>query len=157
MAIAVTPNWARIARDGTLAGLVGGFAIDLFIYVTSVLPTHASMLAVWQWIASTAIGKTAFSAPGYAWLGLALHALVSVSWGIGYAYLAHTRDFINRSTVASGIGFGFVVFVVMQIVLLGDNNFHFPNPTELGLDIVAHCAFFGLPVALVTKAAMQRA
>ncbi len=149
------PAWGRILAQGAVAGIAGGILIDAFLYVTSVLPQHGSMLAVWTWIASTAVGKVAFTSPQYAWLGLLMHAAVSIGWATGYAYLANSRSSINAHAAISGIVFGAVVYVVMQIVLLGDNAFSIPTMWEFADALVAHCIFFGLPVALAVRSQMR--
>ncbi|HEY8298549.1 MAG TPA: hypothetical protein VIG32_11080 [Candidatus Baltobacteraceae bacterium] len=151
MASVANVRWGRILTAGALAGIAGGILFDLFIYATSVAPQHGSMLAVWQFIASTAIGKTAFASTGFAWLGLFIHLVVSIAWAIGYAYLAQTRSAIDAHPAVSGIAFGLVVYVVMQIVLLGDNNFHLPGVRDFALALIRHCIFFGLPVAYIVR------
>lgn len=109
------------------------------------------MLAVWQFIASTAIGKTAFTTTSYAWLGLGMHFAVSIAWASGYAYLAQSKAALNAHPVISGLVFGVLVYVVMQIVLVGDNNFHLPAPPAFFASLVEHC-IFGLVVAGVVRA-----
>ncbi|MGZ3522553.1 MAG: hypothetical protein ACXVAG_16455 [Vulcanimicrobiaceae bacterium] len=150
-------NWTRALTQGAIAGIAGGILIDLFIYVTSVLPQHGSMIAVWQFIASTAVGKEAFASASYAWLGVLIHFIVSIAWATGYAYLAQTRAALNVRPAISGIAFGVVVYVVMQIVLVGDNNFRMPSPLGLVLGLIGHCVFFGLPVAYAVRAQSARA
>jgi hypothetical protein len=152
MTTAQKVDWARVIVRGVAAGVAGGVLLDLFIYFTSVLPHHASMLAVWQFIASTAVGKVAFTSTSYAWLGLIVHFAVSIAWAIGYAYLANTRGALDAHPAISGIVFGAVVYVVMQIVLVGDNAFHMPSGGEFGLALAGHCLFYGLPVAYAVRA-----
>jgi uncharacterized membrane protein YagU involved in acid resistance len=152
MATVAKLSWPRILTRGVVAGIVGGILMDLFIYLTSVLPQHGSMIAVWQFIASTAIGKGAFSSTSFAWFGLLMHFIVSIAWATGYAYLAQTRAALSAHPAISGVVFGIVVYVVMQIVLVGDNNFKMPSPAGFVLSLVAHAVFFGLPVAYVVRA-----
>lgn len=152
MASVTNINWTRAFAQGVTAGIAGGILLDIFIFATSVLPQHGSMIPVWQFIASTAVGKVAFTSSAYAWLGLLIHFIVSIAWASGYAYLAQTRRALNAHPAISGIAFGVVVYVVMQIVLVGDNSFHVPSSLELVTSLIGHMLFFGLPVAYVVRA-----
>lgn len=143
-------HWGRIALQALAAGLVGAIAIDAYLYLTTVLPVHGSMLAVWQYVASAAIGKVAYTSPAYAWLGLLVHVIVSIGWAGGYAYFAQLQRFVNERWFISGLGYGVVVYFFMLILLLGANAFVFPaTPTAALNAVLAHMLFFGVPVAYV--------
>jgi uncharacterized membrane protein YagU involved in acid resistance len=143
-------NWSAIIRQGVAAGIAGGILMEAYLLLTTVVPAHGSVLQVWQWIASAAIGDVAFSNVAYAWFGLLLHFLVSIGWATGYAYLAQERPYMNQRWAISGPVYGFVVYIMMDILLLGVRKF-IPPPTPLLLlnALVAHSVFFGLPVAFV--------
>ncbi len=57
----------------------------------------------------------------------------------------------------SGAGFGLVVYVFMQIVLITAGQYHRPAPAVLGESLVGHLGFYGIPVALVTSRMLRRA
>lgn len=151
MASVVPLNWGRLVLSGIIAGVVGGICIDLFIYLTSLLPAHASILSFWQFIASTGFGKVAYTSTSYAWAGLVMHFLVSIGWGIGYAYMAHTKPAVNKQPLISGFLFGLVVYIVMQFVLFSVQALKVPDMLSVYLAVVAHTVFFGIPVALTTR------
>lgn len=145
-------RWGRIIAQAIAAGLVGGAILEAYLYLTVMLPAHGSLLATWQWIASAAIGKAAFDNGAYVWLGLALHFGVSIGWAGGYAYVAQRQPFVNRRWIVSGICYGLVVYLFMQILLLGARAFVFPPTPDAWLnDLLAHAVFFGLPVAYVVS------
>lgn len=152
MATTAPLHVGRIALRGIAAGIVGGIAIDLFIYLTAVLPQHGSMTAVWQGIAVTALGKIALTSPAYDWAGLALHFAVSIAWAIGYAYLAEQQPGVDAHPVLSGVIFGFVVYLVMQLVLYTVQALHVTGAAQVVTTIVAHTIFYGLPVGLTVRA-----
>lgn len=146
-----TTNWPQVIRVALLAGLAGGIVIDAFLYVVTLLPQHGSILSIWQYVASTLVGKIAFSSLNWAFLGLVAHFFVSIGWAGGYAYLAQQRTFMDERWVVSGLVYGFVVYLFMQIVLIASNNFMWPSGIVGWLvPILAHMVFFGMPVALVT-------
>jgi hypothetical protein len=155
MASVATVHWGRIVLRAIVAGIVGGICIDLFLYLATVLPHHGNMIAVWQFIASTAFGKVAFSSTSYAWAGLAMHFAVSIAWAAGYGYLVETQRGVAAHPVISGLVFGFVVWGVMQLVLYTVQALHINTLGDAIVNIIAHTLFFGLPVALTTNAQMR--
>ena len=48
----------------------------------------------------------------------------------------------------SGVGFGIIVWFVMQAVLVGAGKFTAPNIYTFDRDMVAFIVFFGVPLAL---------
>lgn len=150
MSISVSLNWRRIVAQALVAGLIAGVTIELYLYLTSVLPAHGNIFAVWQFIASAAFGKAAYQSEQFVWIGLVMHVLVSIGWAGGYAYFAQTQPFVNRRWFVSGLVYGVVVFLFMQLLLIGAQVFHFPaTPLAFFNEVVAHMLFFGVPVAYV--------
>ena len=143
--------WGSIITQAVVAGLIAGIFIEAYLWATIVLPAHGSLLQSWQWVASTVIGKQAFTSLSFAWLGLLIHLLVAIGWAGGYAYLASTRPYMNQRWYISGPIYGFVVYMFMEIVLLGDNNFVWPAslPAFFNYAVGAHVIFFGMPLAFV--------
>jgi hypothetical protein len=150
-------SWSGIAFQAVVAGVVGGFLIDLYLWATTLLPQRGNIVSLWQWIASTALGKVALTDPACAAAGLAMHAIVSVGWAGGYAYLAATRPATTRRWAIAGIVYGLIVYTIMQVILLADNNFTYPpTPNAFINALVAHAVFFGLPVAYVVHKLQAR-
>ncbi len=124
--------------------------LEVYLIATTIVPVHASILGSWQWIASAAIGDVAFTSPAYAWLGLLIHFFISISWAGGYAYLAQGQRFMNARWYISGPAYGIVVYIFMDIFLLGARKLGPPSSAPMLLNaLIAHCVFFGLPVAYV--------
>jgi uncharacterized membrane protein YagU involved in acid resistance len=143
-------NWRRIVAQAVVAGLVAGALLMLYLYVTTVVPNHSSVLEWWQSIGAAAIGRQAYTGEAYAWLGLLVHFVASVGWAGGYAYFAKVQEFIDQRWLVSGLAFGIIVYVFREVLLLGAGEFVFP-PTPLAFlnDVFAHAVFFGAPVAFV--------
>lgn len=137
-------------KRAVAAGIVGAITIDLYLWLTVLLPAHGSLLGSWQWIASGAVGPVAMTNPQFAWLGLAVHVVVSIAWAGGFAYLAQTQTFITQRWLISGIFYGFMVYIFMLLIQLGAHVFVFPANADVVVNaLIAHCAFFGVPVAYV--------
>ncbi|MDQ2681418.1 MAG: hypothetical protein M3Y21_10450, partial [Candidatus Eremiobacteraeota bacterium] len=133
------------------AGVVGGILIDLFIYLTGLLPNHQPLSGMYLFVASSAIGKAAYTTANAVWLGAFMHFCVSIGWGIGYAYLANSNSNIANRPLLSGAVFGVVVYIVMQIVLILAKTYAEPTLIVFVTQLIAHCVFFGLPVALIVS------
>ncbi len=148
MTIAKGIEWRGVIVRAVAAGIAGGILIDMYGWLTIILPQHGSIVSLWQWIASTVIGKVAFTSTAFAWFGLLVHFIVSIAWAGGYAYLASERQFMNDRWIISGLVYGLVVYLFMQLILLGDGNLKPPaTPNDFINALVMHSVFFGLPVA----------
>jgi hypothetical protein len=151
MASVAPLNWGRIITSGVVAGLGGGAGFNLCLYLISLLPGHPSVLSMWQFAASTALGKSALASPSSAWIGVALIFAASIGWAIGYAYTAHTRPAINKQPPISGFIFGLIVYVVMQFVLFSVQALKVPDIMSVYLGILACTVFFGIPIATIAR------
>lgn len=155
MALAPSLNWRDILVRGIVAGIIGGVLLHAFIYVVTLAPQHRPLTELWQFIASAAIGKSAFSNPNSAWLGLLLHVCVSMGWGVAFSYVAYTRPGVPAHPYISGVVFGVVVMIIMQIVTMVAGVFAVPTVPSFLTELVAHAVFFGLAVSLYVTRTMR--
>ncbi len=148
--------WA-LAMPGVVAGLVGGVLIDAYLIVTLVLATHTvGLAAFFQFTAAGTIGPAAYTQPSSVYLGIALHFLVSIAWGVGYAFVAARTPQVLARPLLSGIAFGVVVMLAMQLVEVAANLYRLPTTFSLFNAFVAHIAFFGIPVAYIVTTMLER-
>ncbi len=142
---------------GVVAGLAGAVIVDTYLIAVLVFLTHATSVAnLYRFVASGAIGKAAFAEPGGVYLGVALHVLVSLAWALGYAYVAARTPQVLRRPLLSGVAFGFVVMISMQLVEVAAGIYTLPTTATLANDFVAHTLFFGIPVAYIVSARLAR-
>lgn len=142
-----------MVKRAVLAGVAGGIVLDLYLWLATALPAHRSMVPVWQFIASTVFGNVALTNASYAAAGLAIHFLVSIGWAGGYVYFVRTQPATNRRWAVAGAAYGLVVYVLMQLILLGSGHFTAPaTPNAFVISVIGHMAFFGIPVAYVVRA-----
>ena len=148
-------NWRDIIVRGLIAGIIGGILIDAFLYVATLMPLGQPITAIWQFVASTALGKGAFADPNSAWIGLCMHFATSIAWGIAFSYVAHTRPYVPQHPYVSGIVYGIIVMIIMQIVLMVAKSWATPNVSTFLIQLIAHTVFFGLPVSLYVSRASR--
>ena len=148
MTTTATNRWRTIAMQAPIAGLVAGTTLVGYLALTS-LPDHNPM-NFFAWIPSVALGAAAGTTTAWAILGILLHYVVSIGWAGGYAYLTTDRTFLNRRWLISGLFFGLMVYMFMDLLLIGVSKFTWP-PTPLAWlnGIFAVMVFFGAPLALV--------
>jgi hypothetical protein len=150
-------SWGRVAAQALLAGLAGAVIFELYLWATSLLPHGETIGGMWQWIASTVLGKSALADPGAAATGAVLHVVVSIGWAAGYVYIAVNHPATTRRWFVAGIVYGLIVYTIMQVILLADGNFIYPpTPNAFINDLIAHALFFGVPVAFVVRALQSR-
>ena len=155
MATVHSLDWRTIIVRGIIAGLIGAVLIDAFLYAVMLMPNHAPITTLWQFVASTLLGKAAFADINTAWLGLFMHLAVSIGWAVAFSYAAHTRPNVPAHPYISGLVYGVIVMILMQIVELAANipaNFTVPG---LLTGLIAHTIFYGLPVSLTIARAMR--
>ena len=155
MASAPTLDWSKILIRGLIAGIIGGILIDVFLYFAVMAPMHQPITVIWQSVAANALGKSAFSNPGSAWLGLVMHFAVSIAWGCAFSYVAHTRPQVPAHPYLSGVVFGVIVMIIMNIVQMAANGMPQLTVQFLLVGLIAHCIFFGLPVSLYVSRATR--
>jgi hypothetical protein len=142
-----------MVKRAVLAGIAGGIILDLYLWLTTVLPAHQSAGAALQYVSSTVFGSVAFTSTSYAVAGVAISLLVSIGWAGGYAYFVQTQPGTNRHWIVAGAAYGLVVYILMQLLLLGSGRLIPPaNPTALVNAVAAYVVFFGIPVAYVVRA-----
>lgn len=102
-----------IALAGLLAGTLDGLAASLlFIFRTGKNP-----MIVFQFIASGVFGKDAFAA-GMEWWGILFHYGIATGWTVLFFLLYSAISILQKNIVATGIGYGAVVWMGMNLVVM---------------------------------------
>lgn len=150
---------SAIAGPGIIAGLAGAVIVDFYLILTIVALSHsATLISFYQFIASGAIGPSAFTdGTAGALIGVAVHLTVSVAWGVGYAYVALRTPQVRSRPIVSGICFGLMVMVAMQLIEVAAGIYRIPDATALINGLIAHAFFFGLPIALIVTRTLRSA
>lgn len=145
---------------GAAAGIAGGIASHAFLLAVAVAggaPLGTAASELYRFIASAAVGRDGATQPSALPLGVALHFAVAIGWALGYVYLARTQPQVLTRPVVSGLAFGAVVFVFMNVVLIAAGLYGRPTAASAAVGIVEHLVFYGLPVALVASRLLRRA
>lgn len=131
-----------------VGGILGGILIDLFLIVAG----HQPVPGLWQFVASTLVGKVAFTSPAWAILGLAMHFATSIFWAV--AYVLVWRNLSNW--VLGGLVWGVVVMVAMGLFLAVKAGVPFATGGALVAGVVGHWLYM-LPAAwYIARSASER-
>lgn len=133
---------AQIAA-GILAGIVGGILFELVFAVA------------FRTIDVTLLGPTGLTIVRDPALGITMHFAVAIAWALGYVYAARSQPQLALRPWISGAGYGTVVYVCMQIVLLTAGIYRRPPAQLLFAQLLAHIVFYGIPVAFIVSRAFR--
>lgn len=141
-----TSTTAWILRS-LVAGLVAAVTVELYLFAVGL----ASWPGVYQWVASALVGQTAFTAVEYAWLGVAVHVAISLGWGLVFGAATRRWPGVLTRPVTSGLVYGVVVLVAMQMALWIDGLWTPPSTGVVLHYLIDHTVFFGVPLALTLR------
>ena len=144
-----------ILRAGLLAGILDGCAAIVQAY----LMRGTSPIVVFQYIASGALGRAAFDG-GLATVavGVLFHLFIGLSWAtlffVCYPYL----DFLKKSRVLNGIGYGLLIWLVMNLIVVPMSRIPARPfvPFNVVTGILILMVMVGLPIAFIVHRHYQR-
>lgn len=111
-------NSSRYFRAILIAGLIIG-TLDIFAAILHTLILGGNPIRLLQYIGSALFGSRAFeSAIPYAPLGLLFHYLWAFFWAWLYFFMAPIIEKRRIGWIPSGIGYGVLVWVLMNLVVL---------------------------------------
>jgi hypothetical protein len=145
-----------LLRSSVIAGLIIGTA-DVIIYhwfVTSVLG-GIPLISVYQYIASGALGESAFAAGiATALLGVLFHFLFSIVIASVFILSADRLPLLRRYVIPGSLLFGFGVFIVMNMIvtpLSATPPLPAPTTPQLIVNILDHLLVFGLLLGILVR------
>lgn len=145
------------ARAALLAGLAGGAADILTAFV---IYRPASPERILQSVASGLLGPAAFQGGwGAAGVGLLAHFVLAIIWAVIFVVVAGQAPAALRRPALSGLGFGVVVYGVMNAVVVplsAAPSRGAPAAEMIGLGLLAH-ALFGLALAFTAARLLRPA
>ena len=142
-------------KTGLLAALLDGLAAVVNAY----LARGTSPVIVFQYIASGALGRDAFAGGLLtAAAGVVIHCTIAISWSALYFFAYPRLSLIRKNRVASGIGYGLFVWLIMNLVVLPMTRI--PSRPFVLLNaltgILILMGMVGLPVSFMAKYFFER-
>jgi len=145
-----------LLRSSVIAGLIIGFT-DGIVYhwfVTSVLG-GVPLITVYQYIASGALGESAFaSGIATALLGALFHYIFSIVIAGVFILSADRIPLLRRYLIPGSLLYGFGVFIVMNMIvtpLSATPPLPAPPISQLIVNLIDHLLVFGLLLGILVQ------
>ena len=143
--------WALILKVGLIAGTLDITDALVFSHFRGVAPAR-----VFQYIASGLIGPRAISlGAASVVLGVLLHLAIALGWTAMFYLASRKFAILLRRPVMSGVVYGVVVYLVMNLVVLPLSGV--PHPIKAATlasrinGVLAVVLFIGLTIALLIR------
>ncbi len=146
----MTEKMSRLVRAGLLTGVTDG----LFATVQSLLTPGSTVMKLWQGVASTLLGKSAFDGGvPTALVGVLMHVCVAFFWSAVFLFVVMRSSWVRR-TVSSPSGvvgiaalYGPFVWLVMSMLVIPLLLHRPPAITSRWwIQLIGHIPFVGLPI-----------
>ena len=145
-----------LLRLSVIAGLIIG-STDVIIYhwfITSVLG-GVPLITVYQYIASGALGESAFAGGiATALLGVLIHFFNAFIVAGVFILSANRIALLHRHPIIGSLLYGFGVFIVMNMIvtpLSATPPLPAPTTPQLIIDILDHLLVIGLPLGILVR------
>jgi hypothetical protein len=149
----------KIAGIALIAGLSAA-VIEMVFVLAIRYWLGTTPAAVFQFIASGALGKRAFEEGTYSvLLGIGAHTLISLVSAAMFAIAALRWNWLRRHVILSGSAYGIVAFLVMSFIVLPLSaiGLSLPrSPALLATSLSIHMFAFGVPIAVVSARLIER-
>lgn len=141
---------------GIVAGVGAALLVVLFLFVLQWDGAAPPASELFTFAAAALLGPGAYDNAAAPLIGAALIVVLAIAWALGYVYLVRMQPQLLARPWISGLAFGVIVFIFTQIALLTAGLYHRPTPALLGMELVGHLVFYGVPVALIVAGFARR-
>lgn len=143
--MSVQARSTSLLSSAVIAGIIGGIVVDAFLSISQ----HISPITLWTGMAAAAAG------PGSPWwIGLIVHAVISIVWALLYAYIVSAIRQL-RNWLVNGIVWGVIVTAVMAFIVSTKTGTSWSN--NFMEDLLGTEVFYALPMAFYLARAVRRA
>jgi hypothetical protein len=149
--------WQSVLAGGLVAGALDITYACVFWWLKADVPARR----IFQSVAAGLLGDASFEGGwGTAALGLALHFFIATTMSVTYYLVARRWALLYLRPVACGAAYGLLLYVIMNYIVVplsAAGHRGAKDPLWVGLSVVVHAVFIGIPVALFTRRALLAA
>jgi uncharacterized membrane protein YagU involved in acid resistance len=146
----MTEKMSRLVRAGLLTGVTDG----LFATVENAVTPGSTVMRLWQGVASTVLGKSAYDGGvSTALLGLLMHFCVAFAWSAVFLFVVMRSSWVRRKVASTSgvIGvaalYGPFIWLVMSLIVIPVLLHRPPAITNRWwIQLIGHIPFVGLPI-----------
>lgn len=144
-----------VLSAGLIAGTLDGIAAAL-VYV---IRTGKNPLNVYRYVASGVFGQDALSGGvTMAMMGILFHYTIATSWALIFFVLCSRNSILLKNWLLSGIAYGIVVWLLMNLVILPLSRVSSAPMTVdsviIGATVIMGCV--GLPIAFMANKSFMK-
>ncbi len=144
----------RLLKAVLLTGLLAGTLDGSAAVIKFIIPAYRNPVRIFQYIASGIFGPEVFSqSPWMAVWGLIFHYMIATTWTLLFFFAYPKIRFLATNKVAAGLGYGVVVWLIMNLVVLPLSNVP-PgtfNLTQAAIGMIILMLAIGLPISLMAN------
>ncbi|HEV8020352.1 MAG TPA: hypothetical protein VGP41_03750 [Candidatus Lustribacter sp.] len=137
------------------AGVVSGVTVAAYAALVQLLAGEP-LGTTYIYLASELGGPSLGAGPGAVWIGVLVLFGATIPWAFGYIHAAQRQPQLFTHPIISGIFFGLVVWLIMQLVLVVTGRFVPWSVYSVYRDLIGCMFCFGPPLAY-TAARLSRA
>jgi hypothetical protein len=101
------------------AGLLAGFLDGIAAAAQAYLMRGANPVIVFQYVASGALGQSAFDGGWLtAGLGIVFHLAIALSWAALFFFAYPSFSFLAKSRVLNGVAYGLLIWLTMNLLVV---------------------------------------
>ena len=141
-----------------IGGLVAGTLDILFAITFWAVKANVPAKRILQSVAAGLLGRASFDGGWQtALLGLMLHFFIAISMSFAYFETAKRWPLLRNRPAMLGAAYGLVLYLFMNLVVLPLSAAGRPSrdPLWIGLSILVHAFFIGVPIALSARRALS--
>jgi uncharacterized membrane protein YagU involved in acid resistance len=146
----MTEKSSRLVRAGLLTGVTDG----LFATVQNLLTPGSTVMKLWQGVASTVLGKSAYDGGvPTALLGVLMHFCVAFAWSAVFLFVVMRSPWVRRTvSLPSGVVgiaalYGPFIWLFMSLIVIPVLLHRPPRITSRWwIQLIGHIPFVGLPI-----------
>jgi uncharacterized membrane protein YagU involved in acid resistance len=146
----MTEKSSRLVRAGLLTGVTDG----LFATVQNLLTPGSTVMKLWQGVASTVLGKSAYDGGvPTALLEVLMHFCVAFAWSAVFLFVVMRSPWVRRTvSLPSGVVgiaalYGPFIWLFMSLIVIPVLLHRPPKITSRWwIQLVGHIPFVGLPI-----------
>lgn len=135
---------------GLAAGLVSGVTAAVFGIISAVRAGQPAT-TLFDFIAGAAGGPVFAGSAAAIPVGIVALFVYTILWAFGYLYGAQKQSQLLTRPILSGVGFGIIVWLFTQAILVGAGKFAGPTIYSFDRDMVGFIIFFGVPLAFTAS------
>lgn len=144
-----------LLRPIAIAGIFIFVVQSLHMWIVPVLIQKVPLIVAWQYIASGALGMSAFEGGiASAWLGVFFHLIFSFAIAAVFIMGAERIPLLRRNPIAGAVLYGIGIYIVMNMIvtpLSAAPPVPAPALPWLIEGLVQHALFIGLPLGFLVQ------